>query len=249
MLHPLRIPGSMFLTLFTTLVAITGVNAQHMAGGRSKTDSVPPSRYRAEDPDTRIENKLVELALQGPRYQSSGHQIKISESQLSKAKKSWLNLLAISANYNDQTFAKQPAAGTTGYVYPKYFFGLTIPLGVIFAMGPEIKGAREGVEVTKNNQEELVRTIRAEILTKYKQYKNYGELIGLQNTIVVDQQALFTQVEKKFKDGAVGIEQYNLVNRSYNDELAKKLNLQLAQDLVRIDIERMIGTSLETVIK
>jgi outer membrane protein TolC len=251
MLHALRIPGIKLLTLATALLIFTATNAQHMAGGRSKTDTVPPSRYRPQDPETMIENKLVELALRGPQYQASDHQIKISESQLSRAKKSWLNLLSISANYNDQTFAKQqsPAAGTTIPVYPKYFFGLTIPLGVIFNMGPEIRGAREGVEVSKKNQEELAREIKADILSKYKQYKNFGELIGLQNTIVVDQQAAFTQTEKKFKDGIISIEQYNQVNRSYNDELAKKLNLQLSQDLVKIAIEKIIGVNLETVIK
>ena len=251
MLHALRIPGIKLLTLATALLAFTAINAQHMAGGRSKTDSVPPSRYRPQDPETIIENKLIELALQGPQYQVSDHQIKISESQLSLAKRSWLNLLAVSANYNDQTFAKQPTTttGTTPYIYPKYFFGLTIPLGVIFNLGPQIRGAREGVEVTKKNQEELAREIKADVLSKYKQYKNYGELIGLQNTIVVDQQAAFTQTEKKFKDGIISIEQYNQANRSYNDELAKKLNLQLSQDLVKIAIEKIIGVSLETVIK
>ena len=222
-----------------------------MAGGRSKTDSVPPPRYRAQDPEAAIEAKLVELALQGPKYQSSDHTIKIAESNLSKAKRSWLNLLAISANYNDQTFAKQQTTtnGTTPYVYPKYFFGLTIPLGVIFNLGPDIRGAREGVEITKKSQEELAREIKHDVLAKYRQYKNFGELIGLQNTIVIDQQAAFTQTEKKFKDGIISIEQYNQANRSYNDELAKKLNLQLSQDLVKLDIELIIGVSLESVIK
>ncbi len=251
MLHALRIHGIKLLILTATLLVLTAANAQHMAGGRSKSDTIPPARYRAQDPETVVENKLVELALQGPQYLASDHQIKISESQLSLAKRSWLNLLAVSANYNDQTFAKQQQTtnGSTPYIYPKYFFGLTIPLGVIFNLGPQIRGAREGVEVTKKNQEELAREIKADVLSKYKQYKNYGELIGLQNAIVVDQQAAFTQTEKKFKDGIISIEQYNQANRSYNDELAKKLNLQLSQDLVKIAIEKIIGVNLETVIK
>lgn len=245
MSHRPRIAGTLLVTLFS--VICTNVKGQHVSGGHRKNDSLPTPRYTPPS-DSVIQARLVELALQGPQYDATDHRVKIAESQLSKAKKSWLNLLAVSANYNDQTFAKTtPGAG--GYVYPKYFFGLTIPLGVIFAMGPDIKAGREGVAVSKDARDELARTIRADVLSDYRQYKNYGDLILLQNTIVVDQQAAFSQVEKKFKEGTISIEQYNLANENYSNEVAKKLNLQMSQDLVRIAIEKLIGTDLENVIK
>ena len=248
MSNPSRIAGSFLLTLVLTSLIGTTVNAQHLPGGRRKTDSVPPLVFRATPPpsDSLIEARLVELTLQGPQYQSLGHKVNIAQSDLIRAKRSWLNLLAVSVNYNDQTFAK-PVQG--GYVYPKYFFGLTIPIGLFFSLGPQIQSARESLEVSKNAREETARDLKAEVLAKYKQYKNYRELILLENTIVVDQQAAFSQVEKKFKDGTATIEQYNLANKLYSDELTKKLNLQLSQDLIKLDIERLIGTNLENVTK
>ena len=241
-----RIAGPFtFLLLF--FFSGSSASGQHLPGGRRKTDSVPPLYRHTPPNDSMIESRLVTLALEGPRYQATGHQINVSQSNLSKAKRSWLNLLSISANYNDQTFAKQTATTTGGYVYPKYFFGLTIPIGLFFSMGPDIKGARENVEISKNNQEQLARVIRTEVLGKYKQYKNFGALILLQNTIVVDQQAAVDQIEKKFRDGITSIDQYNLANKSYSDERVKLLNLQLSQDLVRLDIEQMIGVNLDSV--
>jgi outer membrane protein TolC len=246
--NPTRIAGSFLLTLFLTSLIGTSVKAQHVPGGRKKTDSVPPVIFRVLPPpsDTLVEARLVQLALSGPQFLATDHKVNIAQSDLARAKRSWLNLLAVSANLNDQSF-QTPEPG--GYVYPKYFFGLTIPIGLFFSLGPQIQGARESVEVSKNLREETARSLKAEVLSKYRQYRNYADLISLENTIVVDQQTAFSQTEKKFKDGTTSIEQYNLANKLYSDEMTKKLNLQLNQDLIKLDIERLIGTNLENVTK
>lgn len=244
-----RNPLLFFLPLI--LLCNTPARAQHLGGSRSKNDSTPVYRRPVINKDSLIEETLVRLTLEGPQYTTTGHQVKITEYQLSKAKRSWLNLLTLSANYNDQTFAKPPVSGTGGpaYVYPKYFFGLTIPIGLFFSMGPDIKAARQTVEISKENQEEKSRQLRQEVLGKYSQYKNYGQLVALQNTIVDDDKILLTQAEKRFKDGSIGIEQYNQANKIYSTDLAQKMNLLLSQDLVKLEIERYIGVRLESVIR
>jgi hypothetical protein len=40
-----------------------------------------------------------------------------------------------------------------------------------------------------------------------------------------------------------------LLNRTFSNDVAQKLNLQLSQDLVKLQIEEIIGVNLETVIK
>jgi len=121
-------------------------------------------------------------------------------------------------------------------------------LGTLFSR-TEIKAAREGIEISKNNQEQLARNIRAEVISKYRQYKNYFALISLQSQAVDDEETAFLQVKEKFRNGAITIELHNIAQKKYNDELTKKLNLQLQQDMIKIDIERLIGTSLENVLK
>jgi len=106
------------------------------------------------DTSTLIEEKLVALALEGPLFKSSESQNKINEYQLKAAKNAWLNLLTISVNYNDQTFAKTT---TAAYVYPKYFFGFTLPLGTMFSSIP-VKSAKEQIKINANNQEQLARS-------------------------------------------------------------------------------------------
>jgi outer membrane protein TolC len=237
--------NSLKLLLFVVGSLVLGtapVRAQHLNPTPAPAPNLPSENV--------IEERLVKLALEGPQYNITEHQVKISEAQLAKARLSWLNLLTLSANFNDQTFAQQSnVVNGTAYVYPKYFFGLVIPLGVIFSMGPDIRSAREGLQVSQDAREQMARNIRTEVLSKYRQYRNFGQLIGLQNSVVVDEQSAMTQLEKKFKDGTITFEQYNLANKTYNDDLARKLNLQLQQDLVKLDVEQMIGTHLESVLK
>ena len=193
-----------------------------------------------------IEEKLVELALKGPEVLQGEHRNKIDEYQLKGAKNNWLNILSVSANYNDQSF-KKSVDPTSTYVYPKFFTGITIPLGVLFSR-TGVKAAKEQVEISKNIQDQLARNIRAEVLSRYKEYKNLSKLIINQQGVVDDYEAAFTQAKKKFSEGTITIEVHNLASKNYNDEMAKLLNLQLQQDLVKIQIEKMIGTNLDSVI-
>ena len=156
-----------------------------------------------------------------------------------------MNFLTLSANYNDQTFSQ---VNNTAYVYPKYFFGLNIPLGTIIS-SKQAKIARESVAIGALTQEETRRTIKADVLGKYKQYKAQGLLIAMETGYMNDLQATLTQAEEKFKRGTITFDIYNAALKSRNDEQARIINLQLQQDLVKLEIERLIGTSLDTVIK
>jgi len=206
-----------------------------------------PAASPRQDTSVRaIEERLVALALQGPMVKGAQHQNKINEIQLVAAKRNWVNLLTVSANYNDQSFVENSAPG--GYVYPKYFFGLTIPLGTILSR-TEVKAAREQIEISKNNEEQLRRTVRAEVLSRYREYRAMTELITIQGELVDDVQAALLQIEDKFRKGLLPVENYTAAQRSKNDESAKLINLQLQQDLIKLDIEKMIGTSLDSVIK
>jgi outer membrane protein TolC len=244
-------PRQLTVAVLAALLIAQTAQGQHITNSHSKNDTLPlfrGSRPTASTPnsDSQIQERLVQLALAGPVYDVSGHEIAVAQQNLSKARRSWLNLLSISADYNDQTFAKTTSYG---YVYPKYFFGVTIPIGLFFSMGPDIQKERENVAIAHDNQEQLARTIRADVLGKYAQYKSYSTMVAVQNNVVDDEEALRKQTEKKFQDGTISIEQYNLANKIYGDDLTRRLNLQLQQDLLKIDIEKMIGVSLESVLK
>ena len=225
-------------SLFITL-ALAGVH-----GSLQAQNNIPAPTPATSD--TAIERKLVELALNSPEALKVKHESRIYEYQLRSAKNSWMNLLTVSTTYNDQSF--NTAARQANIIYPKYFFGLNIPLGTLISR-TSVKSAKEGVEIGKLNEEEIRRQLKVNVLSKYKQYKAQGEIIALETGFMNDLQAALTQAEDKFRKGVITFDAYNISLRSRNDEQAKLINLKLAQDLLKLDIERIIGTSLETVLK
>ena len=208
--------------------------------------NVPVKRDTAKrvnsDTASLIEEKLVELAMKSPAVQAALHQDKIYEYQLKAAKNDWVNLLTFSYNYNDLTYK----GGAN--VYPKYYIGITVPLGT-FLSHTDVKAANEAVQISKLNAEQLERTIKAEVVGKYRQYKSYGEQISLQSELLNNVQAALLQSEDKFRKAKITIEEYNTAQKIKNEEATKLINLQLQQDLVKLDIEKMIGTDLESVIR
>ena len=244
-----RIKGKLIIAFLLIAPLAQSYAQQHLPGNRRRDDSLISLRHNPPN-DSIIQSRLVMLTLTGPRYEAATHQVNVATEQLASSKRTWLNLLSISANFNEFDFPGATSSQQNNqYLYPKYLVGVTIPIGLFFEMGPQIKAARENVMVIRSNQEDLARSLRMQVLSQYATYKNYSALITLENSVLVDQQAAMNQIEKKFQDGSVSIDQYNTANRTYTDERVKMLNLQLSQDQVRLDIERMIGVSLDTVIK
>ncbi len=233
-----------FLLLVCASFFVSETKAQNPESVLRKQVSLADSAILKND-SLSIEEKLVLLALNSPVYKASENQSKINEYQLKAAKNQWVNLLTLSANLNDQNFLTQ--SQTNYAVYPKYFFGVTIPLGTILSR-TTVKSAKQQVEISQYNREQLARNIRAEILSKYQKYKNYAELLAIQNEILDNEETAYLQAKEKFRNGVISIDVFNIAQKLYNLELSKKLNLQLDQDLIKIDIESMIGVNLNSVL-
>jgi len=199
-------------------------------------------------PDSVIERTLVDLALQSPAVQKVAHENTANEYQLKAARNSWMNFLTLSANYNEFSFSQTNLQQT--YIYPKYLFGLNIPLGTIIS-GKQAKIAKERVAVSALTEEETKRKVKADVLGKYKQYKAQSEIIKIETAYLNDLQVTLTQTDEKFKknDPNVTFEDYNKALKNRNDQQARLINLKLEQDITRLELEEIIGVPLETVLK
>ena len=198
--------------------------------------------------DSITENRLVELAMKQPKFDEAESQKNITSLQLEKQRKAWLNLLSLSLNYNDQSFAGKTNT-QTAYVYPKYFFGVTVPLGLIFSNNSDVKITRENAKIVKDQELELQQAVKAEVIGDYKKYKAYAKLLAIQTQINDDAQTNLLQVQQNFGNGTASLESYNIASTQYNDNVVKTVNLQLEQDLMKVEIEKLIGRSMEDIFK
>jgi outer membrane protein TolC len=196
--------------------------------------------------DTAVEERLVRLALQGPEIQKLAHETKINEYQLKAAQNNWMNLLAFNMNYNEFSFAKNTT--TTAYVYPRYNLGVTVPLGTLLSR-TAVKSAKENIEIGKDNTELIKRNLREQVLTAYKQYVAYTQLIAIQSELANDVKTQLVQIEEKFRNGTASLDVYNTAQKNNNIESAALVDLKLQQELKKLEIEKLIGVKLETVLK
>ncbi len=193
-----------------------------------------------------VEEKLVALALNSPAVKISESQSKINEYQLRATRNTWVNFFTINANYNNMVATQGNQNGSV--FFPGLTMGFTIPLGTILSTAPRVKAAKQQLAISNFTQEQVARNIRAEVIGKYRQYLNYAQVIAIQNQTVDDEETAYLQAKEQFRNGKIQIEEYNTAQKLYNLELTRKLNLQLEQDLVKLDIERMIGVGLDTII-
>lgn len=237
---------SLLLVLILTTAAVTA-SAQHIFTDAASRNKKPAAAQPATvDSNTYIEEKLVRLALQSPAFQITDNDNRIADLNLKKAKNSWMDLLSVSTNYNDQSFNSK---NQQIVAYPKYFFGLTIPIGVIFNKGSDIKIARETAAISRKRQEDAARSVRAEVLSRYAQYKRTEEMILVQSQVIDDEQAVFMQVQQKFRDGTASLTEFNAASKALNVEMTKRLSLKMQQDLYKIELEKYIGMPLEEALK
>jgi outer membrane protein TolC len=234
----LLINKALKLTPGTTLLLLSfglfGHGAAQTVNSRSPNDT-----------SNAIEERLVQLAWQGPEVEKMAHQNKIDEFQLRAAQNVWMNLLAFNINYNEFTFNN---SGASNYIYPRYNLGITIPLGTLFSR-TAVKSAKENIEIGKDNTELIKRNLREQVLTAYKQYLAYGQLIGIQSALVNDVKTQVAQVEEKFRSGSISLDVYTNAQKNNNLETAALINLKLQQDIKKLEIEKLIGVKLETVLR
>jgi len=234
-------------TLFLALLFCNSIiYAQVKSNQQGRT-----SPYRLNADSARIvdiRERLVQLALQDPLYEIADHNVTIAEYEIRLAKNSWLGQITAAGNLNE--FSIDPKAAGNNYVgyYPRYNFGIQIPLDIFSKTSNNVKIAYEKELIAEAERNDRFRLIKADILTRYEDYLLTNQKLEIQYQITQDAYTAYTKAEKDFSDNVIKIEDLNSANNKYIDEQIKKLQLQRDLNVSKIDIERHIGVKLDDVI-
>lgn len=193
-----------------------------------------------------IREKLVDLALENPANAIADLNIQSATFELKKTKWEWLNTITIAGNLNE--YSINPAYANSALLYPKYNFGLMVPLGFFGTKSNDVKIARDQLSIARATKENTYREIRSETLTKYEDYMMYKQFYTLQVQLTDDSNTSLTEAQKKFSNGEIPIEDYNDAAHLYNGELVKKISALHDLNVSKIALEKLIGTDLDTVL-
>jgi outer membrane protein TolC len=216
-----------------------------------KPPANPNSTYRLNSDTGRmsdVRERLVQLALQNPLYEIADHNVTVAEYNIRLAKSSWLAQIQVAGNLNEFSIDPQASQGASVY-YPKYNFGIVIPLDIFARSANNTKIAYEKYAIAQAERNDRFRMIKADILTRYEDYLLAREKLEFQYQITKDAFEAYTKAEQDFKNNTIKIEDLNLFNSKYIDEQIRRYQLQRDYNVSKIEIERLIGLKLEDVIQ
>ncbi len=224
-----------------TISAYLSTTAQVIREGEKYRSNVDISKIKD------VREKLVHLAMQNPDYEISDRMVNRSFYELQKAKGGWLG--AVSAQYNVNEFSlKQNSGNGVANLYPRYNFGVNVPLDLFTTQRNNVKAARETYMISEAERNKQFRNIRAEVLTRYEDFLMYKTLLDLQVRLTQDEYTTYITKEKDFQENFIDQKEYNQFVRSYNEQLAKQAETQRNYNIAKLRIEEMIGIPIEQVI-
>jgi outer membrane protein TolC len=202
-----------------------------------------PETVKTED----FGEKLVQLAWKNMPSNAVLQTTKeVAELRVTQAKWSWLDQIRATGNLNE--FTINPDANPNGNnFFPRYNFGVAIPLGIFISTPTESRIAMKQLKVSEYqiNQQKL--TVRKSVLTAYQNYLMFDEILKIKTDLVEDEYANLLVMEEKFQKGEVTLEQYKAVSRTYNLEVEEKIQTNNRLQNAKLELEMLIGMRLEDV--
>ncbi len=229
--------------VFVLTVCVTFIGTSQSNSKANKPASSGFVREASKELDLR--EKLVQLALKNPNYESAERKVAVADYQVKKSRMSWLS--SLTAAYNINQFNLE---GTnTANFYPKYNFGLMVPLDIFTRTSNDIKISKQNLGIAQAEKTIRYREIKAKILTKYEDYLMYQQKLEFQSQITQDEHTTFLTAEKAFGDGNIKQEEYNKAYRGYSEEKSKMAELQRNYNVIKIELEELVGMTIEEVMK
>lgn len=232
--------------LFLFFVLLTGFSA---ASAQNRANNTVGATYHLGK-DTAglgdVRERLIQLALQNPDFEIADRKINIANYELKQAKGDWLGFIAPNLNLNE--FTVKPKS-SNNFFLPLWNVGVTVPLNYFSQRKNEVKVARENMYIAQAQKNERFREIRAKVLTKYEDYLMYRDLLELQNRVTQDAYVYYKQRESDFADNLIEIDDFNKAFALYKEQQEKKLQAFRNLNVAKIELEQLIGVSLDDVLK
>lgn len=195
--------------------------------------------------DSLIKIKLVQLASNNPVVVAADANIRIAETELDRAKYSWLSAVSAGANINEFVINNSPAAS----FFPKYNLGVTIPLNIVSKTKTEKKIASQNIIINTENKKEQLRGMKTQVLSLYEEYKEKKELLRLQKIAMDDDYQAYLAAQKNYADGNIELEDMNRIYKSYVNEQGKLITKEKELNIAVIQLEELINMPLEIALK
>jgi len=193
--------------------------------------------------------RLVDTAIKNyPRIGYFKNRVSVAQANLSKVKASWLDPLTLSYVYQPNDPTINPVNPTNTY-FKGAQAGVFLNLGNLFAKPSAIKQAKREVLVQQSEQAEYIITLTYEVKRRYYLYLQRVAELKLQIRAAEDSEAHLRDFKIKFEKGEETFDSYSKVLIQLTEHQQTKVQAEANVFIAKADVEELIGTKLENVIK
>lgn len=193
-----------------------------------------------------ISEKLAEFAVNNYQIMISKSKVKEMNFEVKKSKAAWLNNVAVTGNLNEANLRSSGGGGAGQNIFfPRYNFGVTLPLGTFFTKSNDTKIAKAKYEQEVYNLKGQLDLLKKAIKVEYQNYLSQKYLVALHEAVTQDEKVLLSVVETRFSKNEVGLDVYTQASRRYNDALVKKIDLLKSLNTSKLELESLLGMKLE----
>jgi len=243
-------------TFIPFLLVCLGIHAHAQTPATRKPAPVNSS-VRQPGKEMDIRERLVQLALQNPVYEVADRRVSIAGYQVKRAKSGWLTPIVVQGNLNEFSFKGNtttiingvPTTTNPSTFYPRYNIGATIPFSLFSEKRNDIKIARENLSIAEAEKNQHFREIKVQVLSKYEDYLLAQQKLDFQSQVTQDARTAYLASEKDFQEGAIKQEEYNKSYRAYTDEKIRQAEYQRNYNVFKLEMEAMIGVSMDDLMK
>jgi len=227
------------IILIALLLCGFGVSAQVVV----RNPAADTSKLLKSEAD--IKAQLISLALKNPQAIAAEANVQIAKIARRKAGSSALSALSASGNVNEFVINESPAAN----FWPKYNFGLVIPLDLFSKTRAEKRTAIETIKINTAQKQLIEEALKANVIIQYEVYKEKKQLLELQRIVTNEDIAAHEKAQRDFSQNRVSLED---VNKIYRELIASRGLLATTEkelNIATIELEQIIGVPLTTVLE
>jgi len=195
-----------------------------------------------------FEEKLIQLAWANhPTNRISQLNVNMFAKEKSLAAWSWLD--NASATFNVNQFTLDPSTDVLGRAafLPRYNLSLRLTLGTFVSTPLQTKVANDKILISQQQVNELKLIVRREVLSAVEMLRERYKIYRLRDRLKEDFLILFKDAEKKFSNGEIKIDQYQLASQAYYTRTEAVISALSVFNQGKIQIEAMTGLKLEDV--
>lgn len=191
-----------------------------------------------------IGEALVEIAWENyPANEALAFEVEQEDENITIAKWSWLNDLDASFNLNEGNI--NPEATSSNLFFPRYNLRFSISPGTFISTPSKVKIARLEKQIAQQNVLDQKLAIRKEVLVSYFTFLYSIELLQIKAQAYQDVYSSFRLATESFTNGEITLDEYNKALLAKNTIQQEKLETERAMVLAELELEALLGMSLE----